>query len=148
MGKLTYKDVKIEILYSNIETRKIGIKEGDVFEGKQEFLNGKPKSNIHFTHEDNDCVAYDAQHDEDAYILVTTCRIVPQDKPTITRIDSDINRIQAQIKQLNSSELFSTEDRERLTPIYQAQLEALEQQKIVNHEVIEPQILSNGNSEE
>ena len=41
------------------------------------------------------------------------------------QIESDLNRIKAQILQLNESELFSQEDRDRLNPIYNSQLEEL-----------------------
>ena len=75
MSELTYKPVKIEITYSNSETRKLGINEGDVFEAEQEFLNGKPKWSFYFTKDGESCVAYDVKHDEEAMIMVATCKI-------------------------------------------------------------------------
>lgn len=41
------------------------------------------------------------------------------------QIESDLNRVKAQVKQLNEHELFSQEDRDRLNPIYEAQIRDL-----------------------
>ncbi|MBC5835784.1 hypothetical protein G6N05_05240 [Flavobacterium sp. F372] len=124
MSGLTYKPVKIEITYSNSETRKLGINEGDVFDAEQEFLNGKPKLSFYFTKDGKRCVAYDVKHDEEAMIMVTTCKIYFEHKVD-KNLESDLNRVKAQLKQLNESELFSKEERERLTPIYQNQIDDL-----------------------
>jgi len=73
---ITKQSVKIEITYSNSETSKLGVKIGDQFEAVQELLNGKPKQTCWFSVNNQDCVAYNCQHDEDAQILVTTCKIL------------------------------------------------------------------------
>ncbi|UOX35286.1 hypothetical protein LXD69_07145 [Flavobacterium sediminilitoris] len=54
------------------------------------------------------------------------------------QILSDINRVKAQIKQLNESDLFSQEDRDRLNPIYLKQLQELEEKasKPLGYDVI------------
>ncbi|MBN8565259.1 MAG: hypothetical protein J0M25_00805 [Flavobacteriales bacterium] len=76
MSNITYKSVKIEITYSNSETERLGVKVGDKFEASQEYLNGKPKMQCWFNVNGTDCVAYACQHDEDAQIKITTCKIL------------------------------------------------------------------------
>jgi hypothetical protein len=125
-SNLTYEPVTIEIVYSNSETRKCGIKEGDIIRARQEYYKGNPRSTFFFEKDGNNCVAYDTMHDEDAYILVTTCKVVKEKPKTPKQIDSDINRLKAQINQVYHSELFSEEERKRLIPIYEAQLRGLE----------------------
>ncbi len=75
-SNITKKPVKIEITYSNAETSKLGVKAGDQFEALQEVYKGIPKQTCWFTIDNHDCVAYNCQHDEDAQILVTTCKIL------------------------------------------------------------------------
>lgn len=75
-SNLTKQPVKIEITFSNAETSKLGVKVGDKFDAFQEYLDGKPKQTCWFTVGKVDCVAYNCQHDEDALILVTTCKIL------------------------------------------------------------------------
>jgi hypothetical protein len=73
---ITLKSVKIEITYSNSETSRLGVKVGDKFEASQEYLDGKPKMQCWFNVDGTDCVAYSCQHDEDAQIKITTCKIL------------------------------------------------------------------------
>ncbi len=57
-------------------------------------------------------------------IMVATCKIHIENKVD-KHIESDLNRVKSQLKQLNESELFTKEDRDRLTPIYEGQIEQL-----------------------
>ena len=146
MGNLTYKTVKIEITYSNVETRKEGVFEGDIYDGQQEFYKGKPKSSVQFKSKSGaDCIAYDVQHDDDLYVAVTTCKILDASSFKDKLIQSEINLCKANIKQLRESELFSAEDRERLIPIYENRLKMLLDKTDILHqiEVNNPEILSN-----
>lgn len=68
--------VKIEITYSSPESQKLGIRVGDQFEAYQDYFNGKPKQTCWFTINDVEQHAFACQHDEDAQILVTTCKIL------------------------------------------------------------------------
>lgn len=86
------KPIKIEITYSNLETSKLGVKAGDIFTAFREYYpivrtyenNGKIEKKIvrkmkqacWFKVDGVDCVAYKCQHDEDARMLVTTCKII------------------------------------------------------------------------
>ena len=145
MSGLTYKPVKIEITYSNSETRKLGIKEGDIFDAEQEYFNDKPKYSFFFSKNGENCVAYDVKHDEEAMLMVTTCKIHIENKVD-KQLESDLNRVKAQLKQLNESELFSKEDRERLNPIYEAQIRDLSNKMFTagaEIKVIDAEILTN-----
>lgn len=42
------------------------------------------------------------------------------------KIQSDLNRVKAQLEQLEINDLFTDKDRERLRPIYKKQIETLE----------------------
>lgn len=91
---ISTKPTKIEITYSNIETQKLGIKVGDQFTAYREYyfklktviVDGKPefkkvrvlKQNCWFQKDGIDCIAYKCQHDEDAMMPVTTCKIVKE----------------------------------------------------------------------
>lgn len=149
MSNLTYKPVKIEIVYSNSETRKLGIKEGDVFDALHEHYKGQPKMAFQFEKDGNHCIAYAAEHDDDPMVMVTTCKIYEENQ-LVKQIKSDLNRVKAQIKQLNESELFSQEDRDRLNPIYNSQLDELKR-KIApagaEIEVKDAEIVSNQSEE-
>lgn len=87
--------ITIEITYSNAETQKLGVKIGDRFTAYREYylkakkflsVEGKNKIPIvrvmkqqcWFKVGDTDCLAYKCQHDEDAMILVTTCKLVTE----------------------------------------------------------------------
>lgn len=48
--------------------------------------------------------------------------------PASSSIQSKINRLKGQIKQLQNNTLFNDDDRDRLLPIYQMQLDDLELQ--------------------
>lgn len=89
---LSSKPITIEITYSNSETKKLGVKEGDQFQAFREYylrnksviidgaLQYKPvrvlKQQCWFEVNGVQCVAYKCQHDEDVMIPVTTCKIV------------------------------------------------------------------------
>lgn len=130
MDNLTLEPVTIEIVYSNSETRKSGVQEGQIFKARQEYYKGKPQSKFWFEAKDGtDCIAYDVQHDDDAFLPVTTCKVVEYNSQEEQQIKSDMNRVKAQLKQLNESELFSISERERLAPIYEEQIRDLEERK-------------------
>lgn len=74
---MTTIPVKIQITYSNTETQRLGVKEGDVFDAENETFNGKPKLQCWFKAKNGkSCIAYNCQHDEDELIKVTTCKIL------------------------------------------------------------------------
>lgn len=91
---LDNKTTKIEITYSNLETSKLGVKVGDQFEATREYyMKGKSvivdgkldikmvrvfKQQCWFTIDGIECVAYKCQHDEDAVLLVTTCKLIKE----------------------------------------------------------------------
>jgi hypothetical protein len=89
---LSKKTFQIEITYSNSETAKLGVKVGDRFEAYREYYEkptnriiDKKNTIVHvlkqqcwFKVGDVDCVAYKCEHDEDAMLLVTTCKLVKE----------------------------------------------------------------------
>lgn len=91
---LSIKPIKIEITYSNSETSKLGVKKGDVVEAYREYymkskwisFDGKPEMKIvkvwkqqcWFEIDGVKCVAYKCQHDDDAMLPVTTCKLVKE----------------------------------------------------------------------
>lgn len=91
---LNNKTTKIEITYSNAETQKLGVKIGDQFEATREYylktktidVNGilikkrikVLKQQCWFQVDGVDCVAYKCQHDDDAILYVTTCKLVKE----------------------------------------------------------------------
>lgn len=91
---LNNKTTKIEITYSNAETQKLGVKIGDQFEATREYyikpktveINGILetkmikvfKQQCWFEVNGVQCVAYKCQHDDDAILYVTTCKLVKE----------------------------------------------------------------------